>query len=209
MTAAAGSAPIDSTSIASTTTPATGPSGGDLPGGAEDKAGDPTATHLPTDPATHLPTEPATEPAEHTPGAVDWVLVVAISILTAWAAVLSLAFLPLYVGSVPLPVSALLGVAAMILGPRTCYRLTGSMAAALLPVAAWFGVCVWVVLSYNRILPTVPLTVISGQWRVMVLLGLGALAAAATIGLIWGDRLRDRVAAERAAADPGPPTGAP
>ena len=45
-----------------------------------------------------------------------------------------------------------------------------------------------------------PLTVIDGQWRVMVLLGLGSLAAAATLGLIWGDRLRDRLAAERAAA---------
>ena len=34
----------------------------------------------------------------------------------------------------------------------------------------------------------------------MVLLGLGSLAAAATVGLIWGDRLRDRIAAQRAAA---------
>lgn len=144
---------------------------------------------------------PAEEPgpAEHIPGAIDWVLVAAITLLSAWAAVIGLAFLPLYVGSVPLPISSLLGVAAMILAPRTCYRLTGSMLAALLPVIAWFGVSVWVVLSYNRLLPTVPLTVIAGQWRVMVMLGLGALAAAATVGLIWGDRLKDRVAAEHSA----------
>jgi hypothetical protein len=45
-----------------------------------------------------------------------------------------------------------------------------------------------------------PVTVINGQWRVMVLLGLGSLAAAATVGLIWGDRLRDRLVAEQAAA---------
>jgi hypothetical protein len=40
-------------------------------------------------------------------------------------------------------------------------------------------------------------TVYQAQWRVMVLLGLGSLAAAATVGLIWGDRLRERIAAER------------
>ncbi|MEP6563086.1 MAG: hypothetical protein ABJD68_18645, partial [Nakamurella sp.] len=53
----------------------------------------------------------------------------------------------------------------------------------------------------------------NGQWRVMVLLGLGALAAAATIGLLWGDRLRDRIAGTHpdgearsldSAAPPGP-----
>jgi hypothetical protein len=141
-----------------------------------------------------------TPPAEHTPGAIDWVLVAGITVLSGWVAVIGLAFLPLYVGGVPLPVSSLLGVAAMILAPRACYRLTGSLVAALLPVLAWFGMSVWVVLSYNRLLPTVPLTVIAGQWRVMVMLGLGALAAAATVGLIWGDRLKDRVAAERSVA---------
>ena len=44
----------------------------------------------------------------------------------------------------------------------------------------------------------------------MVLLGLGSLAAAATVGLIWGDRLRDRIAAERPAGpvpEPGPRHG--
>ena len=113
---------------------------------------------------------------------------------------LGLAFLPMHIGAVPFPISALLGVGAMILAPRACYRLTGSVLAALLPVAAWFGVSVWLVLSRNTIMPGLPLTVIAGQWRVMVLLGLGSLAAAATLGLIWGDRLRDRLAAERAAA---------
>ena len=47
---------------------------------------------------------------------VDWILVALITLLTAWTAVLGIAFLPLYLGPVPLPVSALLGVGAMILG---------------------------------------------------------------------------------------------
>ena len=135
------------------------------------------------------------------PGALaDWLIVALITLLTAWTAVVGMAFLPLHIGSLPFPISALLGVAAMVLAPRACYRLTGSLIAALLPVAAWFAVSVWLVLSRNTIMPGLPLTVIDGQWRVMVLLGLGSLAAAATLGLSWGDRLRDRLAAERAAA---------
>jgi hypothetical protein len=127
---------------------------------------------------------------------VDWILVALITLLTAWAAVLGIAFLPLYLGSVPFPVSALLGVGAMILGPRACYALTGSMPAALAPVVSWFGVSVALVLSRNALI-NLPVTVYQAQWRVMVLLGLGSLAAAATVGLIWGDRLRERIAAER------------
>ena len=131
------------------------------------------------------------------PKPVDWLLVALITVLAGFVAVLGLVFLPLYVGSVPLPISALLGVAAMILAPRACYRLTGSLAAAVAPVLVWFAVSVWFVLKYNSVMPTVPLTVIAGQWRVMVLLGLGSLAAAATIGLLWADRLRSRLAAQR------------
>jgi hypothetical protein len=127
---------------------------------------------------------------------VDWILVALVTLLTAWTAVLGIAFLPLYLGPVPLPVSALLGVGAMILAPRACYRLTGSMVAAVAPVVSWFGVSVWLVLSRNALI-NLPVTVYQAQWRVMVLLGLGSLAAAATVGLIWGDRLRERIAAER------------
>jgi hypothetical protein len=148
--------------------------------------------------------------AASAPGApVDWLLVAWITLLAAGTAVIGMAFLPLYIGSIPLPISALLGVAAMILAPRACYRLTGSLIAALLPVAAWFAVSVWLVLARNSLIGAtdtagalvgLPVSVSTGQWRVMVLLGLGSLAAAATVGLIWGDRLRDRLAAERAAA---------
>ncbi len=146
-----------------------------------------TSQETPADPVPAAPRSP--EPA-------DWLLVALISVLAGFIALVGLAFLPLYIGSVPFPISALLGVGAMILGPRACYRLTGSLAAAVAPVLVWFAVSVWFVLKYNSVMPTVPLTVIRGQWRVMLLLGLGSLAAAATIGLIWADRLRDRLTAQ-------------
>lgn len=167
------------------------------------------------DVAAPRPVDPVTDPAiGSAPPAgrgapLDWLLVVLITLVAGGTAVLGMAFLPLYLGSIPFPISALLGVAAMILAPRACYRLTGSLIAALLPVAAWFSVSVWLVLARNSlmgatdgagVLVGLPVSVINGQWRVMVLLGLGSLAAAATIGLIWGDRLRDQIAAQRAAA---------
>ena len=130
--------------------------------------------------------------------AVDWLLVLWITALAGWAALLGVVYLPLYIGTIPLPISAAIGVAAMWWGPRACYRLTDSLSAAFLPAAAWFGVSVWLVLSRNAILGGVPFAVATGQWRVMVLLGLGSLAAAASIGLLWGDRLRTRLAGERA-----------
>ena len=131
--------------------------------------------------------------------AVDWLLVLAVTALCGWIALTAIFYLPLHVGAVPLPVSALLGVGAMIVGPRTAYRLTGSMLAAFLPAVAWLVVSVWLTLNRNDVMLTAPVTVTSGQWRLMLLLGLGALAAAATLALLSGDRLRDKIARERAA----------
>ena len=141
------------------------------------------------------PTSAVVPPDGRRGSAVDWLLVALICLLAAWVAVVGIAFLPFYLGSVPLPISALLGVAAMILAPRACYGLTGSAVAAALPVAAWFGVSVWLVLARNSLMPELPVSVYQQQWRVTVLLGLGALAAAATLGLIWGDRLKARITA--------------
>jgi hypothetical protein len=139
----------------------------------------------------------ATPAAQSIGAGLDWLLVVLVSVLAGCVAVIGFAFLPWHLGPIPVPISALLGVLAMIAAPRACYALTGSMLAALLPVLAWFGVAVWITLSTNSLMPTVSLTVMNGQWRVMVLLGLGALSAAATIGLIWGDRLRDAIAGNK------------
>jgi len=135
-------------------------------------------------------------------GVADWLLVAFITLLCAWTALFGVAYLPWYVGPVPLPVSALLGVGAMILAPRACYRLTGSFVAALLPVASWFVVTVWLVLLRNPMMTSQAVTVIQGQWRVMLLLGFGSLAAAATLTLLWAERARARYVAEGVAAPP-------
>jgi len=135
-------------------------------------------------------------------GVADWLLVAFITLLSAWTALVGVAYLPWYVGPVPLPVSALLGVGAMILAPRACYRLTGSFVAALLPVTSWFVVTVWLVLLRNPMMTSQAVTVIQGQWRVMLLLGFGSLAAAATLTLLWAERARARYVAEGVAAPP-------
>lgn len=133
---------------------------------------------------------------------VDWLLVAFVTLLSAFTALVGVAYLPWYIGPVPMPVSALLGVAAMIMAPRACYRLTGSMVAAVLPVVAWFGVTVWLVLHRNPMMLSQALSVVQGQWRVMVLLGLGSLAAAATLTLLWADRTQARYAGSQAPVDP-------
>lgn len=127
-------------------------------------------------------------------GALDWLLVVLVTALSGCAALVGVAFLPWHIGPVPMPVSALVGVGAMILAPRACYRLTGSFVAAVLPVACWFVASVWLVLLRNPLMPGQAVSVVQGQWRVMVLLGLGSLAATATLTLVWADRARERYA---------------
>lgn len=143
------------------------------------------------------------------PGVVDWLLVAFVTLLAAFTALVGVAYLPWHLGPVPVPVSALLGVAAMILAPRACFGLTGSMAAAALPVVAWFGLTVWLVLARNPMMLTQALSVVQGQWRVMVLLGLGSLAAAATLTLLWAERARVRYARAdaEAAGDPASAAG--
>ncbi len=127
---------------------------------------------------------------------MDWVLVAGVCVLSGWIAVVGVAFLPWYLGVVPMPVSVLVGVAAMVVGPRVCFALTRSLLAAAAPVLTWFGVSVWLALIRNPVMPELPVSVVTGQWRVMLLLGLGALAAAATLGLLWGDRMKARIASE-------------
>lgn len=166
---------------------------------------DPAAT---TVPAGVLPGQAEAPPPVTRGGAVDWILVAVVTLLAGWTAVVAMAYLPLYIGAVPFPVSVLLAVAVMAIAPWLCYRLTGSLFAALLPVLLWFGLTLWIVLSHNPIMPNRPLSIRAGQWRLMLLLGLGSLAAAASVGLIWGDRLRERIAGQQAAAAPSPAIGA-
>lgn len=149
---------------------------------------------------------PAPDPSGASPvrvGPGDWLLVAGLCLLAAWTAVVAVFFLPLHIGSVPVPVSVLLPVAVLAWAPRAAHRLTGRLAAAAAVVAAWFAVSVLLVLIRNDLYLRYPVTVIQGQWRVMLLLGLGALTAAATLGLLWGDHLRRTLPARAAAADLG------
>lgn len=161
--------------------------------------------------SAHLPGDGAAAGSGPAPGGggavVDWLLVAFVTVVSALAALVAVAYLPWHIGVVPMPVSALLGVAAMVLAPRACYRLTGSMTAAVVPVLVWFGVTVWLVLSRNPMMRTQALSVVQGQWRVMVLLGLGSLAAAATLTLLWAERSQARYA--RADAEAGGAAMAP
>jgi hypothetical protein len=126
-------------------------------------------------------------------GVLDWLLVVGLTLLTAWTAVLAVFFLPLHAGPVPLPVSILLAVAVLVAAPRWSYRLTGRLLAAFLPAAAWFVVTVVLTQLRNDLYP-LPVTVVTGQWRVVLLLGAGSITAAAVLALLWGDRTRAQLA---------------
>lgn len=138
---------------------------------------------------------------------MDWLLVLLITAITGACAALAVFFLPLHLGPVPVPISVLLGAAAVLIGPRACYRLTGSLASAAAPAVAWLIVSVWLVLARSDLYPLVPLTVSNGQWRVFLLLGLGSVSAAATLGLLWAEGVRRQVA-DRSAADAGPAAAA-
>lgn len=137
---------------------------------------------------------PAVRPGP--PGLADWALVIWLTLIGAGAAVVGMAFLPQYIGSVPVPVSVVLGPIVLWWAPRAAYRLTRSMIAAVLPAAAWLLTAAWLSIGRNGIVPGQPYSVHLGQWRVMLLLGLGVLAGAAALSLVWGDHVRSRLAAE-------------
>ena len=97
----------------------------------------------------------------------------------------------------PFPISAVaVGVACWYL-PRLVYPLTRSVALSAAPVVAWFVVTVVLYFLPN---PTyaAPLRIYAyAPWRMLLLIGLGALAGAASIGLIWGEHLRAKYPASR------------
>jgi hypothetical protein len=145
-------------------------------------------------------TAPDLAEARTTRGAVDWLLVIGCCLLGGYAAVLAFFFLPLYAGSVPVPVSALLLAGLIWLLPATCFRLTGSLLAAAAPAISVFVVLL-VLLAWPRSLNAgAPLQVYLAQWRLFLLLGAVALAGAARLGLLWGDVVAARVRAEQTAA---------
>ena len=128
---------------------------------------------------------------------LDLVVVGWLTLLVMITTVVAVFFLPLHVGTVPLPVSALLGAAVVFVAIRLSYRLTGSMLAALAPAVGWLVTAVY--LSFSR---TLGYPLVIGDWRSTMLLGVGALAAAMGAGLSWGTHQLALV--ERSRADVGP-----
>ena len=137
-------------------------------------------------------------------GWVDWLIVAWFMLIGAFAGVVAFFFLPMWIGSFPFPAGIVVAVAATALLPWPCYRLTGSLLAAAAPVLAWFMSTVVLLLVSNPLYPVPPRVILPGyEWRLYLLLGLGALAGAASLGLIWGDRLRREIAGRRPADQPG------
>ena len=128
-------------------------------------------------PATgRLPSTAAERPADPW-RVVNAMLVVLLTVLTAVAGVYAVFFLPLNIGVVPVPISALIVAAVVFAAVRLCYSLTGSVLAAAAPAAAWLIVSV--VLGTTR---TFGYPLVISDWRALTLFGLGALAATVAVG---------------------------
>ncbi len=134
-----------------------------------------------------------TEPAPtESRSPIDFVLAGYLAVLAMVTGVVSVFFLPWRVGATAVPISALIGAAVLFWTIRAGYRLTGSMVVAFLPALLWLGSCAWLTTS-----ATLGFGLVIGDWRAMMLLGLGVLAAAAALGAAWGTHLTGRVQAAR------------
>ncbi len=141
----------------------------------------------------------AVEPQlESGPGFLDWVLVALLTALMIVIAVFGVFYLPIYIGAVPVPVSVLPVALALALIPRVAYRLTGRMWAAMAPVLAWLVVSIGLYATTNSLYLSVPVT--WRGWQFVLLMGVGALSAAASVGLLWGDHMRAQYDTRPAAA---------
>jgi hypothetical protein len=131
------------------------------------------------------------EQAPPRPAVLDWVLVILLCLLSAVVAVYGVFFLPAYIGSVPMPAVVVVTAAALVALPRMSYRLTRSMAAALAPAAVWFLVSVGLYLTTNALYRGVP--VAWRGWQFYLLIGIGAIAAATSLGLLWSEQLEQQL----------------
>lgn len=119
------------------------------------------------------------------------------AVAAAQLAVLECFLLPLRIGSTPVPISIPIAMLANVGLPALAYRLTASRAAAALPVMVWIVVV---------ILASVPRpegdVIVTGTWRGVGLLILGAVAGAYAVGrLLARSSASDGRRPARAAAD--------
>lgn len=131
-------------------------------------------------------TERADPVVAHPLRALDYLVVAWLTLLTMASAAMAVFFLPQYSGSVPVPVSALAGAAVLFWTVRAAYRITASMRAAFAPAVGWLVTSI--VLSLYR---TLGYHLVIGDWRSMLLLGLGALAGAVSLSVCWGWHLME------------------
>ncbi len=117
------------------------------------------------------------------PGRIDVILVGWLTVLLMACTVAVTLFLPLYVGRVPLPGSALVGAVLVYAVVRIGLLLTNSMAGGVIPAVGWLVAAIGVSTStrfgYGLVL---------GDWRALLMLGAGAMAAAAALALFVGTR---------------------
>lgn len=104
------------------------------------------------------------------------------ALLTGLITLLGVCFLPLRWGAFPFPVSALVVAAALVMLPRTGYRVTGSIGVASVPAVVWFVVTVVLTSHRNALWPALPVVIL--DWRILLFLGLGGLATALTLGAL-------------------------
>lgn len=121
------------------------------------------------------------------PAGLDWFLVALLCVLAAVVGVFGVFFLPAYVGSVPMPVVVVGTSAALVVLPRLGYGLTGRMIAGMAPAATWFVVSIGLYLTPNALYRGVP--VAWRGWQFYLLIGVGAVAAATSLGLLWSGQL--------------------
>lgn len=144
----------------------------------------------------------------------DLAIVAGMCVFAVFVTLVAFFHLPAFVGTIPVPASILVLAGFTWLLPRTAYRLTGRMAAAVAPAVAILATVVVLVSWSNLPLYQLPLRVISidrttntagEDWRTYVLLGVIALTAAVTLALLWSERV---AASVRPHADPDAAPGA-
>lgn len=106
------------------------------------------------------------------------VAVVAVVVLdTVVLAVVAVLLLPLYVGSVPVPLGALVAAVANVVAVLALGRVTSRTSVVALPLGAW----VLTVLGTASPGPGGD-TLLVGDWRALLLLGAGLVPAALLLG---------------------------
>ncbi|WP_016697353.1 hypothetical protein [Actinoalloteichus spitiensis] len=111
----------------------------------------------------------------------DWLLLAMLVLDAVVLALLALFFLPLRVGVVPVPVTAVLAGATNVLLVLAAGRISGRMRVAGAPLLAW----VVVVIVFGVAGPGGDV-VLMGDWRGLLLLALGALPPAMVLGTLSG-----------------------